>query len=56
MQAIKNNEAIAETDASIKNEKSKSEILSNQQMYNTVIAAEAITILDLENTVVKIQG
>ena len=31
----------------------KSEIVSNQWMYNAVIAAEAITILDLVNTVVK---
>ena len=68
MQAIKNNEAIAATDASVKNEKmewlwlieddyrinrSKNKIVSNQWMQNVAIATEAITILDLVDTVIN---
>ena len=67
-QAIKNDEAIAATDASVKDEnmggawiikdnyrinRRKSKLVSNQWTQNTVIATEAITTLDLVTTVVR---
>ena len=69
IQAIENNEAIAATDASVNDEimtgawiieddyrinRCKSEWVSNQWIQNTVIAAEAMIMLDLVTTVVKI--
>ena len=68
IQAIMNNEAIAETDASVKDEmmegayiieddhrinRFKSELVSDQWTHDVVIAAEAITTLCLVTTVVR---
>ena len=70
-QAIKNNEAIAATYTSVKEEKmegawiiedvyliNKSEgaVVSNQWKHNTAMAAEALTIFDLVATVVRNLG
>ena len=71
MQAIKNNEAIKTTDASVKEEKMggtwiieddyrinkcKGVLVSNQWINNTVMAAEAFITLDLVTTIVKMWG